>query len=342
MARQRKGAKATAPKKKGLGIPAPFKTPPEVLQPLIETLEEEHIYILHIDDKPADLKRNVFLVPVLMNVAIAALFVWRMYYILPWYLRLLTSTLGYANETTLVAAEMEWEDLLPEIARRSGQFIIDLMLYVFVWPWPFEFVFGGQHSNPASWRYITGFRDREIVARRSRGWDKAVRDVINDGNSKDVFMAYVGLATSPMLMQEKTGYLLMNKEWNLDWHVMIDATEMVDKKMAALEAFRLVVLVHQEEHGWLVVDHKVEETAEEDERRRQIFLFRDALSALGKENLFYRWIEIIQFEASQPGGFAAEKQEVVAQQVRDLFQKEGVDFDALWKESVGTDGIQTM
>ncbi|KAH6638564.1 hypothetical protein BKA67DRAFT_542669 [Truncatella angustata] len=339
MVKQRKGGKIGAPKKKGSGLPAPFKAPPDVLQPLIDTLDLRHVYILHVDNKPADLKRKVFIVPVLMNVAILLLFIWRMYAILPWYLRVLTSTLGYANETTLVAAEMEWETLLPEVGKRSGQFMLDLMLYVFVWPWPYEFFLGLEHANPVAWRRNVGFRDREIVARRSRAWDKALKDVINDKNSKDIFMNMVGIATSPNITRDRTGYLLMNKEWNLDWATMIDATTMVDKKMAAIEAFKLVVLVYQEEYGWIVVDHKLDEDPAEDERRTQILLFRDALSAIGKEDLFFRWIEVVQFEANQPGGFTAERQGVVAQQVRDLFQKEGVDFDQLWKDSVGTDGI---
>lgn len=343
MAKQRKGVKFNVPKKKtGSGPPAPFKAPPEVLQPLIETLEEKHIYILHVDNKPVDLKRKVFLVPVLMNLAIVALFAWRMYIILPWYLRVVTSTLGYANETTLIAAEMEWDELLPEIVRRTGQFMFDLVLYVFVWPWPYEFAFGQEHANPLSWRWTAGFRDKEIVARRSRGWDTVVTDVVNDKNSKDVFMSLVGIATSSMLINEKTGYLLMNKEWNLDWGVMIDAAAMIDKKMAAIEAFRLVVLVHQEEYGWMMVDHKMNDSNAEDERRKQVFLFKDALNALGKEDLFFRWIEVVQFESTKPGGFSAERQEEVAQQIRDLFQKEGVDFDQLWKDSVGTEGIAGM
>ncbi|KAF7534316.1 hypothetical protein G7054_g6334 [Neopestalotiopsis clavispora] len=343
MVKQRKGVKFAVPKKKqGTGPPVPFKAPPEVLQPLIETLDEKHIYIIHVDNKPVDLKRKVFLVPVFMNLAIVALFAWRMWVILPWYLRVLTSTLGYANETTLIAAEMEYDELVPEVIRRTGQFMFDLMLYVFVWPWPYEFALGQKHANPLAWRWNAGFREKEIVVRRSRGWDTVVTDVINDKNSKDVFMSLVGIATSSMLINDKTGYLLMNKEWNLDWGVMIDATTMVDKKMAAVEAFRLVVLVHSPEYGWMVVDHKLNEGAAEDERRKQVFQFRDALTALGKEDLFFRWIEIVQFESSQPGGFSAERQETVAQQIRDLFQKDGVDFDQLWKESVGTEGIAGM
>ncbi|KAH8645680.1 hypothetical protein BX600DRAFT_390997 [Xylariales sp. PMI_506] len=343
MVKQRKGAKAAAPvRKNNGGPPAPFKEPPEVLLPLIETLEEKHVYILHIDPKPADFKRNIFMVPCLMNIAIVGLIIWRMYRIVPWYLELLASTLGYANDSTLIAAELEWDELTPVVLKRAFQFCIDLVLYIVVLPWPWDFAVGKSHGSPLQWRWSVGFRSREIVARRSRTWDKTLGDVSNAPAAWDVLRAYVDAATAPMLLEQKTGYLTMNSDWDLDWGVMIDATTMVDKKMAALEAFRLVVLVYSQEYGWLSVDMKSGENAKEDERRRQVFLFRDALSAMEKEKLFYRWIEIIQFESTQPGGFGPEKQEAVAKQVRELFQKEGVDFDQLWRESVGTEGLAGM
>ncbi|KAJ3563583.1 hypothetical protein NPX13_g8145 [Xylaria arbuscula] len=129
----------------------------------------------------------------------------------------------------------------------------------------------------------------------------------------------------------------MDGDWDLDWGAMVDATKMVDDKMAAIEAFTVVILVHQDDWGWLVVDLKGEALAQEDGRRRQVYAFRDALTNLGKEDLFYRWIEIVQFESSQPGGFSLERQEKTAQQIRELFSKEGIDFDEFWKDSVGTD-----
>jgi hypothetical protein len=86
-------------------------------------------------------------------------------------------------------------------------------------------------------------------------------------------------------------------------------------------------------------------SAAEEERRRQVFAFRDALTAVDKEDMFYRWIEIVQFEASQPDGFGPEKQVEVAGRIREMFAKEGIDFDAFWKEAVGSetaDGLAGM
>ncbi|KAI1411582.1 hypothetical protein F5Y13DRAFT_165290 [Hypoxylon sp. FL1857] len=334
MARQRGQAKSGAAKKKDGGPPAPFKRPPEVLQPLIETLDEKHVYIIHVDSQPPDFKRQIFTVPLLMNFAITALLVYRLYYILPYYFQIVVSILGYPNETTMVVDEMDWSEISVEVGKRTFSFMLDFILYVFISSWPFNF-FLAQDGNPAVWRRKIGFRDREVVVRRSKKWDEAKGDVINDSTAKSLFMGRIGVATSPMLINEKTGYLLMNADWDLDWAAMVDATTMVDKKMAAIEAFKLVVLFFHEEYGWLCVDMKTGDNAEEDEKRRQVFAFRDALAAVGKEDLFYRWIEIVQYESSQPGGFGPEKQEKAAKQIRELFEKQGINFDEFWKESVG-------
>ncbi|KAI2634434.1 hypothetical protein GGS21DRAFT_517776 [Xylaria nigripes] len=342
MARQRIASKATPVKRNYGGPPLPFKSPPEVLKPIIDTFDEKSAYIIHIDHKLPAFKLKIFMVPVLMNLAIVALFVWRMYYISPYYLSLVISAMGHHNETTIYVDSMEWNEILPEIGRRAVTFMLDVLLFIFLWPWPIEFCFGQEHSNPVAWRWAIGFRDREVIVRRSRKWKETMGDVVNDGEdgtnvARSFFLARIYAATTPMVLGERTGYMLMDGDWDLDWGAMIDATTMVDKKMAAIEAFTLVILLYQEEWGWLCVDLKGEAEAQEDSRRRQIFTFRDALTNVGKEDLFYRWIEIVQFESSQPDGFGPEKQERAATQIRELFAKEGIDFDQFWKDSVGTD-----
>jgi hypothetical protein len=62
---------------------------------------------------------------------------------------------------------------------------------------------------------------------------------------------------------------------------------------------------------------------------------------MGKEDLFFRWIEIVEFETSKPGGFTHEKQEAVAEQIRELFQSNGVDFDKVWREVFAKGFINT-
>ena len=320
-------------------LPAPFKPAPEELEPFIKHLSKNHVYIAHVDTKPRALKRKIFGIPILINVAVTLLFAWRMYYIGPYYLALLASALGYPNATTVHASQLTWGELFIVVLGRAFSFGLDFFLGVFVWPWPVEFTLGTAHGSPTRWRWNVGFRDREIYVRRSRTWAQSIGDVVANGEGRNTLLSVVRQATSPMLLQQKTGYLTMNAEWDLDWEAMVQAHRLVDKKTAVLDAFRLLVLLYHSEHGWIVVDTNIGANAKEDERRRQVFAFKDSLAAIDKEDLFYRWIEIIQFESSQPGGFGEEKQVEVAQKIRDLFQENDVDFDKLWKESVGTDNL---
>ncbi|KAK3376635.1 hypothetical protein B0T24DRAFT_223847 [Lasiosphaeria ovina] len=336
-------------------LPAPFKLAPEKLKPLYSNLSKKHVYVAHVDSRPRDFKRKIFVVPVLMNVAVALLFALRMWYVAPWYLHVVTSTLGYANETTVRAADLSWRAGALLVLRRCFTFILDFSLAVFVWPWPIEFVFGPIMAkdtrgtgSPVGWRWVIGFRDQEIYVRRSRSWDQALGDVTADaaegaeGRERNVLWAHVREAMSPLLLQQKTGYLTMNADWDLDWSAMVHATTLVDTEIVPLDTFRSLVLLHHKQHGWLILELATSETPKEEERRRQVFAFRDALQALGKEDLFYRWIEIIQYETSQPGGFSTERQAEVAHKVRDLFKASGIDFDNFWKESVGSDTIDGL
>lgn len=334
--------------------PKPFKVAPDSLEPLYKTLLPTHVYVVHVDEKPAAFKRKIFVVPVLMNLFVALAFAWRLSYIGPWYLRLFTSTLGYENETTLRAADLAWRELGLVVLRRGFTFLLDFILAVFVWPWPLEFVFGGQASevggSPVAWRFSVGFRDKEIYVRRSReNWDRNVlgpqaADFLSEKSETRTFLwSQIGVATSSVLVKEKTGYLTMNEDWDLDWPAMIRATRLVDKRTIALDAFKKpLVLIHHERFGWLTLDPHVDDNGHEEERRRQVFAFRDALVAIGQEDLFFRWIEIVQFETTQPGGFTVERQVQTAQKIRDLFKEKGIDFDQFWKDSVGADSLAGM
>ncbi|KAK6702684.1 hypothetical protein SNK04_012587 [Fusarium graminearum] len=243
---------------------------------------------------------------------------------------------GHENETTWDTVDSTWSQIALEIGKRAGTMLIDFILFIFVWPWPVEFVAGQARGNPCQWRWQVGFREQEIYVRRSREWDQALTDILEDADSKKSLVSYVDNATSPILQEQKTGYLLMNAYWDLDWARMVIAHRLVDKKELALEAFKSVVLVHHDAYGWMSYDVRGSGASGEDERRRQVFAFRDALTKLGKENLFYRWVEIVQFEATQPGGFGPKEQEAAAKRIRELFEKEDIDFDDLWKKSISS------
>ncbi|ROV90763.1 hypothetical protein VMCG_09405 [Cytospora schulzeri] len=325
--------------------PKPFRRCPDVLQPFLPALSPKHVYITHVDKKPVDFKRKIFLVPVALNLALVLLFLWRTNYIAPWYFALITSGLGYDNDTTVAAAESTWRAIAWVVVRRALTFLLDFLLVVFVWPWPVEFCYGSTHGSPVQWRWNVRFREKEVYVRRSRPtWDGKVRGAVKGDNfeAKSLLMSHIGQATSPMLLNEKTGYLTMNNEWDLDWAAMVQATKLVDDKVIKIEAFRLAVLLHHDDYGWVCLETKAGDDEQDDSRRNQVFAFRDALAAVGKEDLFYRWIEIVQFESSQPGGFGAEKQVEVAKKIREMFEEQGIDFDEFWKDSVGSDSIESM
>ncbi|KAK1757228.1 hypothetical protein QBC47DRAFT_378659 [Echria macrotheca] len=326
-------------------LPKPFHAAPTSLTPFTTHLNKKHIYIAHVDPRPATFKRKIFLVPCAMNLAVALIFAWRAYTIIPYYLLLLSSTFsGIPNEYTFRAADLSYFELARLVLGRALTMMIDFVLCVFVWPWPWEFVAGaGGRGSPLGWRWIVGFRDKEIYVRRSRAWDSGIQDQLFGLGGKGAasqlegseFWSKVREATNPMLLQQKTGYLLMNASWDLDWDAMVLATSLVDSGKMKLDQFRdPVVLLHTEKHGWITIQSELGETAGEEERRKQVFAFRDALAQMGKEDLFFRWIEIVQFESSKAGGFGVERQHEVAVQIRELFERNGVDFDAVWNEVI--------
>ncbi|KAL2268475.1 hypothetical protein VTJ83DRAFT_3321 [Remersonia thermophila] len=347
--------------------PYPFQYAPPALAPFTSTLSPGPLYIAHVDPRPATFKRNLFLVPVALNLAVVAAFVWRVWHIGPYYFALLAAAFGHdtgalppgpeATATLLSAEGLTWAELGRAILARAGTFMLDFVLAVFVWPWPWEFAVGsGGRGSPLRWRLAVGFRGDEVYVRRSReGVDKLVGEHLKktgggvdllDADAKaakearQALVNRVRAATAPLLMQQKTGYLLMDGDWDLDWRAMVNATKLADKKEIGLGDLGMgVALLHHDKFGWLTVDFGAGDATEQDKRRRQVFAFRDALAKLGKEDLFFRWIEMVQFETSQPGGFTPDRQIKAAQKIREMFQEHGIDFDGLWKAAVGTDDL---
>ncbi len=336
-------------------LPFPFKPAPAALQPFTTPLPKSHIYITHIDPRPAPFKRNIFLVPVTLNLLLTLLIIWRIWYITPYYLALISSALfGNVNETTLRAADLSYRELVQVVLRRAGTFAFDFGLGVFLGPWPWEFVFGERlgRGTPVMWRWKVGFREKEVYVRRSReSWDGDLGRVdlfAPEGDEvarlgREEVLKRVREATAPVLMHVKTGYATMDGYWDLDWRGMVEATGLVDRGEVEIEAFESVVLLHHERFGWVTVELGGQGGGGGDERQRQLQLlaFKDALAAMDKEDLFFRWVEMMQAESRQ-GEFTIERQVVAARKVRDLFKSNDVDFDALWRETVGTDGIPGM
>jgi hypothetical protein len=334
----------------GPAIPPPFSPAPIELLPLLSVFEKQAVYITHIDAHPAWFKQRVFLVPVGLNLSIGLFLAWRAYVQLPWYWALTMSLLGNENHTTIMFSQLSWASLILQVALRSLNFLVDWLLYVVVGPWPMSFFFDSPGS-PVSWRWKIGFRDEEIYVRESRGWGalellgEAEGSTGKAGQDSPYFNTRVLPAVDAKTLREKTGYMLMGKDFDLYFAGMIKATELVDKKDISTDSLRksVFVWVGSEETGqWTMWDcWRLDEGSEKDARKK-IIVFKDRLTAMGKESLFFKWVELIQYESNAPGGFTQERQEATAVKAKKLFEDNGVDFDKFEKEIGGLDGMPGM
>jgi len=321
--------------------PPPFSTPSPILESFLECLNPKHIYISHIDRHPAYHKRNLFVVPVLLNIGIAAGLLVRSYYMFPYYGALILNILGYHSPLSVDTEKTPFPDLMNVVMARTGVLFFDFLIFRFLTPWPIDFFIGD--ASPTAWRRAVGFQEEEIAVRQSRpSWDtKLPADWMDEGSSNgaDIYKQRIMPAITREWIRAKTAYLMMDKSWDLDFGAMLDAHELVSMQKNTLKDFEKTVYVHNQEHGWLVWPVWRLDEGADDERRQKIVLFKDKLTAMGKENLFFRWIEIIQYESNQPGGFTPERRQSAMRQAKELFETQGVDFDKFWEEVGGVQGL---
>ena len=145
-------------------------------------------------------------------------------------------------------------------------------------------------------------------------------------------------------MEGRTVYSTMDKNWDLDFAAMIAAHRLIGHGGLRMEDFERKVVVHTPENGWLVWD--VEgglEGGREEHVRRKIVTVKEKLTAMGKEGLFFRWIELVQFETAAKGGSltAAGLQEVM-KKGEVLFNEQGVGFQEFWTSVGGWEGMPGM
>lgn len=275
-----------------------------------------------------------------------------------------------------------------------GLFLMDYMLWAVVGGWPWEF-FGGRkgETGPVGWRWGVGFKEVEVVVRRSRRWDErllssaaGVEGAIgargegvrngaeegvgmkvwaSDGDKIDrdedgVMRERIMPAVAPAWLKKKTGYAMLDKSWDLDFGAMVEAHELVvaDASVPSPEelgvpdtgtgpvtvaSFATTVFVYERGKGWLawpVWKLEMAQGGEQDAKRRSIVQMKDRLTAMGKENLFFAWVEMVQFESSVDGGFTVERQRVAVEKARRLFEAQGVNFQEFWAGIEG--GVEGM
>lgn len=328
--------------------PAPFSQAPSNLEPFLSRLSKKHVYITSVDKMPWQFKAQIFAVPLAMNIAIIGVLLWRLCIMGPYYFKIFSSLMGNPNETTMYIEYMTKQQTAYAVATRTLKFLADFALYLVLWPWPRAFFDPSDSNGPVAWRFSIGFKDQEITVRRSRRWDEILEDVVTEGGEGSeggrMFLIKVRQATSRGYMHEKTGYSMLNKDWDLDWRLMILATKMVDKEEMKIDDFKTTVLIHSTEYGWVIFEARVAigESDKEVEGRKKILAFKDELTAMGKENLFFRWIELIQYESSQPEGFGPERQKLAMLKAKEMFEAQGVDFENFWAKIGGMEGMPGM
>ena len=277
-----------------------------------------------------------------MNIVIAILLIWRAQVAIPTYIALILAALGHDSKAKIDVATTDAWSLVYIAGTRTAMLFMDWALARFMVPWPLDFVMRTPES-PLSWRWKLGFQGEEVVVRKSRKWDEDLKD---DWLAEDtdglVYQERIMPAINRTWVQTKTGYLMMDRSWDLDFGAMIAADDLVKKGKTTLADFQKTVIVYSEAHGWLVWPVWKLDEGHEEEGRKKIVLFKDKLTGMGKENLFFRWIELIQYETSQPGGFTPERQADAMKKAEELFVSQGVNFEQFWAEVGGTEGLPGM
>lgn len=362
-------AKPTAPDTSSTSpIPSPFKPAPAELSTFLDTLtSKSHLYIIHLDTHPPAFKRRIFTVPLLLNIFILIILVFRLQRALPTYFYLLLSVLGYDSPANIDKENTDQWTLLGISGERTLMFAGDFLLFRFVGMWPWDFFLGkGGEASPVGWRRWCRFRDVEVVVRRSRRWDVPLfatersgeeddmrgevekrdgvkEEWLQEGRQGKLFRERVLPAVDKGWVKSKTSYQMLDQNWDLYFSGMIEAQALVDVGKNKIDDFRTSVLVHSEKSGWLIWQvWREQEEGAGDEGTRKLQLIKNHLTAMGKENLFFRWIEIVQSETSQTGPFTGERQKKAVRKIREEFEEQGVDFEEFWGSVGGVEGMPGM
>lgn len=343
----------------------PFNPAPSKLLPFLDTLPTNHVYLTSLDTTSPTIKRNAFLVPVFLNILITLGLCCRVYYAAPTYFWLVVTIFGYDSPAKIDTEKAPMSDLLGTVSNRTFLLMVDYAIFGIIGAWPWQFLFGskeGGYVGPATWRWIVGgFKENEVVVRRSRKWDKTVfgEEPVEDQKSKKNKKAEkpiqpltmnevltVKLKVNPVMEEHylnKTGYAMLDRDWDLDFAGMVNAYQLLKGERLAIEDLENKAFIYNAKEKiwlmWIVHESKTSGPAEAGEKDPVVDSFRAKLAAMGHEDLFYRWIELVQYESSVPGGMTEARQLKVLHEARKLFSEKGVDFDKFFNDVGGQAGM---
>lgn len=331
------------------GPPTPFQYAPASLRPFVSTLPTDHFYLVHIDRTEPSIKKRVFVVPIIMNLIITIGLCVRVYYAAPAYLEQIITIFGYDTAYKVDTSKANAGELMNVVTGRTMLLMMDYFIFVIIGSWPREFIFGSKplrFVGPWEWRRTLGFQDTEIVVRSGRKWDTPLLVGPTPDQSKawqvdeelTIRVKVDAAMRKPYLA--KTGYLLLDKDWDLDFKAMLDAHRLVDKGVIQLQDLQDIALVYYQKQWlmWRVHEEQVM-TLQEAAQDTLLETFRSKLNDLGAEDVFFRWIEMVQFETSRPGGFTEGRQAEAMRELKRLLSAKGVDYAQFWEEIGGQAGL---
>lgn len=206
------------------------------------------------------------------------------------------------------------------------------------------------------WRWKNGFKAREVVVRKSRRWAEQIflmennndKEAVRLGEGKiggKVYEERVLPGIGVAWVRGRTGMSMLDQNWDLWYQGMFDAHMLIEKGQNKIEEFNsMMVVVHESKRGgWLVWKCDDDDNKDDDgnANAEKIQKIKAKLDNMGKEGLFWKWVELVQFETETSNNTTARGgvEERLRRKGQEIFAGEGVDFDEFWKEVGGLEDL---
>ena len=209
---------------------------------------------------------------------------------------------------------------------------------------------------------------QEVIVRRSRRWASdivAVRSTLLSGISNQAAskqeeqekekgkpLKIIKTATAKPRLRSKSGMSLIDSEWDLYYSGMVAAHSLTSEtsQWPELEKAGPVICVFDPAcEAWRLWrpwddddDNDDNDINQEEGGGSKLRRFKDLLTAMGREGLFFRWVELMQYETHSEGAFTEARREKAIAASRTLFAGVGVSWDEVIDGIGGLDGLPGM
>ena len=322
------GVRLTTPSSSPMTPPKPFTVAPANMTQFLDTLPKDAIYLTHIDHTSNVEKRQLFMAPAILNIIFAVLLVMRLYFAVPTYIALITAFLGLDSEARVDTAHTSTGSLLLLLGRRAGMIIFDYALYSLLGKWVLRFI-----VEEMAWRWSIGFNDVEVVVRVSKKWHESLGSSWSSEDERRIADKVMPELEERRI--QKSSLQLADASFVLDTDSMVNAHALINRHDLSFEDFdRVVFAYYKPLDSWISwrLSQPSKTTEKED---TNLVKLRENLVAKGKEDLFFRYVEIVQYEASRPGGFLVGYQQKAWEELKKAFAEKGVDINVVRRELGG-------